>query len=298
MGLLLNSIRVIRGIREVWVKAQQLYTQNTFVGSGKREAVISLSPVHLFNRKKIRLIVACVIFVHVGILAFAITKTTQYKPLNIINPADERNIEVTMVEVPKPETIPPAKNVSPAPQILTTENDAREIAENSPARPAENKPIIQKMIPQPKPKVTVKPRVAEKKNADPKPVSSQEKPHQIENARVSDKTSLPATTSGPMLQSAPQAEPKSVATVGCEVPAPDYPRRAKRLQQQGQVLVRLVIAANGMLARSEIARTSGFDELDQAALAAVSRIRCEPYIENGQKISVMTIQPVNFKIDG
>ncbi|WP_413724861.1 TonB family protein [Sodalis sp. RH16] len=283
------------------MKAQQLYAQGTIAVAKKRESVMSLSPVRLFDMKKNRLIIAAVILAHIGILAIAITKTTQYKPLNIINPADQQSIQVTMVELPEPEVIAPVQTPDPAPKILATENNVPEIVESPPdipAKPVEKKPVIRKVIPKPVAKKVVKPLVSDKRPSEHKAVISQEKPHQIEDARVSDKTALPATASGPMLQSAPQADPKSVLTVGCEVPAPEYPRRAKRLQQQGQVLIRLVIAADGTLTHSEIARTSGVDELDRAALAAVSRIRCEPYIENGQRISVMTIQPIDFKISG
>ena len=33
------------------------------------------------------------------------------------------------------------------------------------------------------------------------------------------------------------------------------------------------------------------------ALAAVAQARCTPYRENGQAITVMTLQPVNFRLD-
>ena len=98
------------------------------------------------------------------------------------------------------------------------------------------------------------------------------------------------------MQSNSSAQPKNVAAIGCAVPQPDYPRRAQRLKQEGEVLVRLVINPQGQLTRYEIARGSGFDVLDQAALAAVQKIRCTPYIENGQPIAVMTLQPVSFRL--
>nr|WP_228729495.1 MULTISPECIES: energy transducer TonB [Pectobacterium] len=98
------------------------------------------------------------------------------------------------------------------------------------------------------------------------------------------------------MQNSPGAQPKQVASVGCVVPQPDYPRRAKRLQQEGNVLVRLVISPEGRLIRHDIARSSGYDALDQAAIEAVAQARCTPYRENGQAITVMTIQPVNFRL--
>ena len=282
------------------MKAQQIYTQDIIIAPKIDEPVIAATAYKFSKEKSNRLVITGVIVIHLLILAMIITRTTQYKPLNIINPSNSKSVEVTMVEDDTPAPIAESASDTPAPPILATDQDAPELVHSSPAAP-EQQPEVKlksppKIVTKPKDKTPVKPHTVVKSLTVHKVIPSQAKAHTIDNAKTAEKTALPATTSGPMLKSAPQADPKSVSTVGCEVPAPDYPRRARRLQEEGQVLVRLVIAANGTLSNSTIARSSGFDDLDQSALAAVSRAHCQPYIENGQAISVMTIQPVNFKI--
>ncbi|MCX2195142.1 energy transducer TonB [Pantoea agglomerans] len=231
-----------------------------------------------------KITVALVILAHLGLIAAAITHTTQYRPLDIINPAEHTSVEVTMVEAPQPVEPPPLPRVTDAPMVLSAENSEREEVVPVPVPVPEVKPITPPPKPQPKPKIVSKPKPAQEKTA------------RLQNAKVSDQAAIPATSRGEMLKSVPHATPKTVATVGCQVPAPAYPRKAKRLQEEGEVLIRLVINANGTLGRSDVARSSGHEDLDQAAMAAVSRIRCNPYLENGQAISVMTVQPITFKL--
>lgn len=238
-----------------------------------------------------RLVVSAVVCVHLIIIAMAITHTTQYHPLNIINPATQTSIEATMVE--EPDEPIPVPDVVSQPPVLTAENSTREIDQND-AQPAVIPPVPKVVPPEPRPEP--KPVVRHKKIIEKTHPVESVKPSPVQNAKVADRTAIPATSQGQMLKSVPNAAPKNVATVGCQVPAPDYPRRAKRLQEQGEVLVRLIINPDGTVKHSEIARSSGFDDLDQAAMEAVSRIRCHPYVENGQAISIMTIQPITFKL--
>lgn len=243
-----------------------------------------------------RLAVAVVLLVHLALIAVAITHTTQYHPLDLINPAEQTSVEVTMVEAPTPEP-PPVTHIDEAPPVLTADNSEREVAQTeAPPVAPPPEPKIEtpppKPMPKPVPKPTPKPKPAPVKTRP----AAEAKPTPEQTAKAADQAAVPATTKGEMLKSAPNAAPKAVSTVGCQVPAPDYPRKAKRLQEEGEVLIRLVIKADGTLGRSEVARSSGYDDLDQAAVSAVSRIRCNPYMENGQAISVMTVQPITFKL--
>ncbi|WP_346079714.1 energy transducer TonB [Gibbsiella dentisursi] len=281
------------------MKAQHLIVKER-IEVPKSAAPAMLFPIGLAAAKKDRvpkLAIAAVVLVHFVLIGAAITHTTQYRPLDIINPAEQSSVQVTMVEMPQPEPPPAPQAATETPALLTAENSEREVAQSEEA-PPEPTPVAPPVPPKPKPKPKPTPKVEPK----PKPVRevtrpvSEEKPLPVQNARVADKAALQATAKGEMLKSAPNATPKMVSTIGCMVPAPDYPRKAKRLRQEGEVLIRLAINANGSLGRGEIARSSGYQDLDQAALAAVSGIRCNPYLENGQAISVMTIQPITFKL--
>ncbi|MFJ5433076.1 TonB family protein [Pectobacterium sp. CHL-2024] len=246
---------------------------------------------------KIALSFLTVALIHAGVAALLITRTTEYTPINLLNPAASISIQATMVEAPEPEPIP---EPSPEPPVLTSEQGEREIA------PVPEKPVVeeQKTPPPPVKKEVHQPPV--KPVVKPQPVRPKTTAERQPAARpVSEPSPItPEATPGPLMtaskgnlmQNSPGAQPKQVASVGCVVPQPDYPRRAKRLQQEGNVLVRLVISPEGRLIRHDIARSSGYDALDQAAIEAVAQARCTPYRENGQAITVMTIQPVNFRL--
>ncbi|WEF13258.1 energy transducer TonB [Pectobacterium actinidiae] len=235
--------------------------------------------------------------IHAGVAALLITRTTEYTPINLLNPAASISIQATMVEAPEPESIP---EPSPEPPVLTSEQGEREVV------PVPEKPVVEeqqtppppvkKEVHQPPVKPVVKPQPVRPKTIAERQPAARSTPEPSPAAPEATPGSLTTASKGNLMQNSPGAQPKQVASVGCVVPQPDYPRRAKRLQQEGNVLVRLVISPEGRLIRHDIARSSGYDALDQAAIDAVAQARCTPYRENGQAITVMTVQPVNFRL--
>ncbi|WP_225181300.1 energy transducer TonB [Pectobacterium aroidearum] len=246
---------------------------------------------------KIALSFLTVALIHAGVAALLITRTTEYTPINLLNPAASVNIQATMVEAPEPEPIPES---SPEPPVLTSEQGEREIASVPEKAIAEEQqtppPPVKKEVHQPPVKPVVKPQPVRPKTTAERQPAARPAPEPSPAAPEATPGQLTLASKGNLMQNNPGAQPKQVASVGCVVPQPDYPRRAKRLQQEGDVLVRLVINPEGRLIRHDIARSSGYDALDQAAVEAVAQARCTPYRENGQAITVMTIQPVNFRL--
>ena len=59
-------------------------------------------------------------------------------------------------------------------------------------------------------------------------------------------------------------------------PKPPYPALSKRLREQGKVVVRTLIGADGMAQQAEIKQSSGFERLDEAARATAMRWRYVP----------------------
>ncbi|MFJ5429944.1 TonB family protein [Pectobacterium actinidiae] len=246
---------------------------------------------------KIALSFLTVALIHAGVAALLITRTTEYTPINLLNPAASISIQATMVEAPEPESIP---EPSPEPPVLTSEQGEREIV------PVPEKPVVEeqqtppppvkKEVHQPPVKPVVKPQPVRPKTIAERQPAARSTPEPSPASPEATPGSLTTASKGNLMQNSPGAQPKQVASVGCVVPQPDYPRRAKRLQQEGNVLVRLVISPEGRLIRHDIARSSGYDALDQAAIDAVAQARCTPYSENGQAITVMTVQPVNFRL--
>lgn len=80
-------------------------------------------------------------------------------------------------------------------------------------------------------------------------------------------------------------------------PAPVYPPASKRLGEQGKVLVRVFIGADGVPQRAELKRSSGFDRLDRSALDYVMRCRYVPGKVGGVAQAMWYEAPVNFVLE-
>lgn len=80
-------------------------------------------------------------------------------------------------------------------------------------------------------------------------------------------------------------------------PKPTYPSISKRLGEQGKVVVRVLIGINGTAQLPEIRQSSGFDRLDQAALATVLRWRYVPGKRAGVPEAMWFNVPINFVLE-
>ncbi|HEX2082836.1 MAG TPA: energy transducer TonB, partial [Xanthomonadaceae bacterium] len=78
---------------------------------------------------------------------------------------------------------------------------------------------------------------------------------------------------------------------------PEYPVAAARVQEEGTVLVRVEVDANGRAGDVSIARRSGSRDLDRAALDAVKQWRFRPAMRNGKAVASVAEVPVEFTLD-
>ena len=80
-------------------------------------------------------------------------------------------------------------------------------------------------------------------------------------------------------------------------PPPSYPEIARRENQQGTVLLRVLVEADGSVARVEIAQSSGFDALDRAAADTVRfRWRFVPGQRGGANVTSWVLVPIRFAL--
>jgi protein TonB len=84
---------------------------------------------------------------------------------------------------------------------------------------------------------------------------------------------------------------------GLTNPKPAYPRQSRRLNEQGQVVIRVFVAADGSPQQGEIKTSSGFDRLDQEALRTVMRWRFVPGQRFGTPEAMWFNVPVNFVLE-
>jgi len=78
---------------------------------------------------------------------------------------------------------------------------------------------------------------------------------------------------------------------------PQYPRISKRLGEQGRVVVKVLIGVDGYAQKAQIAKTSGYDRLDQSALDAVLQWRYLPGQVGGVPQAMWFQIPIQFKLE-
>jgi periplasmic protein TonB len=78
---------------------------------------------------------------------------------------------------------------------------------------------------------------------------------------------------------------------------PEYPPQAFRNHEEGTVLVRVNVDANGMATNPEVVNRSGSRDLDRAAMEAVRKWQFKPALKDGKAIASTVDVPVEFKLD-
>jgi periplasmic protein TonB len=79
-------------------------------------------------------------------------------------------------------------------------------------------------------------------------------------------------------------------------PAPRYPQASRRLREEGEVVVRVLIGTDGRPSDVSLLHSSGHSRLDEAALAAVRAALFRPYVVAGQARSAYVRVPVEFSL--
>lgn len=120
-------------------------------------------------------------------------------------------------------------------------------------------------------------------------------------------TPAPAAALAAVEPAAPPAPPAPPATPKIELPSssadylnnppPAYPPLSKRLGEQGKVVVRAFIEANGTATKAEIRTSSGYERLDKTALQTVLRWRYVPGKRAGVVEAMWFNVPINFVLE-
>lgn len=80
-------------------------------------------------------------------------------------------------------------------------------------------------------------------------------------------------------------------------PAPAYPRAARRYGDQGRVLLKVLVSAQGTASAVELEASSGHARLDEAALETVRQWRFVPARRGAESIDGWVLVPVVFRLD-
>jgi protein TonB len=174
----------------------------------------------------------------------------------------QRTIEVTFVEAP-----PPLPKLPPPPEPEPLRKPPRPTA--APPRP---------LPPQP-----------------PVPVAVAQAPSPVQAPVATIPTPPVAVDPAPSTPPAPAGETRRLAYDG-QLQA-RYPAASLRAREQGTVVLRVLVDAQGRVERVEVARSSGHPKLDAAARDAVSKARFKPVLSAGTPIPAWGLVPIEFRLD-
>ena len=127
--------------------------------------------------------------------------------------------------------------------------------------------------------------------------TEQTTPSSATATQIADATPAATPAQTGQAKGAPAFSLPSSEAHGLNNPKPAYPRASRRLNEQGQVMVRVFVATDGSPQQGEIKTSSGFDRLDQEALRTVMRWRFVPGQRFGTPEAMWFNVPVNFVLE-
>ncbi|MFC7517046.1 energy transducer TonB [Herbaspirillum sp. GCM10030257] len=222
----------------------------------------------------------------IGVVVTGLGNKSQPKPDTPPKPIEVALLQAPTPPAPLPVTAEPAPTVSPAPP---------------PSPPPEKPP--EKRRPDPKPRVERKP--APKPLPPPREVPRTQAPDVTFDARPTPSSSSAVTTPpAPPPPPAPVAAATPVARTPVSIPAryaasnrkPEYPRMSRQMEEEGTVVLRVFVQADGSAGTVEIRTSSGFPLLDQSARNAVQSWRFEPATSDGKPVGEWFLIPIPFKL--
>jgi protein TonB len=130
----------------------------------------------------------------------------------------------------------------------------------------------------------------------PEPPVSVARPEVAEESRPAAKDAPPAPRKAEA--PAPAITPPSLNAAYLRNPPPRYPAASRRNGEQGTVLLKVLISREGEALKVEVDKSSGWPNLDVAALDAVRGWRFVPARRGNETIEMSYIVPVVFRLEG
>ena len=226
------------------------------------------SPRQRLSRNAV--IALMVLLLHIGLI-WALQSGLLMRTAELLVPAE---VLAQLIEppVPKPEPapVPPPRTVIPTPAVQ------------------------KKTIPKPAVRPQAQPQPAA--IADPAP-SPNAPTGNLAPAVLAPPAPEVTAPSAPAPAATPRVELPSSNADYLQNPKPAYPPLSKRLGEQGKVIVRVLIGADGVPQKAEIRQSSGFDRLDQAALNTALKWRYVPGKRGGVAEDMWFNVPINFVLE-
>ncbi|ENO90749.1 energy transducer TonB [Thauera linaloolentis] len=201
--------------------------------------------------------------------------------------------ELTSIAVALIPAEPAIEQTSPAPVETPPQPE--------PVKP-EVKPPPPKVQPKPKPKPKPIPKVTESPTALTQEEAAPEEPSPPESAEPTTDAPAAAAPSSPAPPGPPTGGDQITAArfdaAYLNNPTPPYPPLSRRLREEGQVMLRVLVSSDGQPSRIEVRTSSGSERLDRAAEQAVARWRFVPAKRGDTPVEAWVLVPIVFKLTG
>lgn len=164
-------------------------------------------------------------------------------------------------------------------------------------------PSIREHTPPAKPQAAAKSPAISTKPPLAAPVTSPSTPDSAPGKQASVTTTSPAATSDSpshAQQAVPMESAVSQARFDADYlknPAPPYPPLSRRMGEEGKVILRVQVSAEGLAEAAEIKTSSGSLRLDEAALRTVQRWRFIPAKRGDSPVASSVLVPIIFKLE-
>ena len=234
----------------------------------------TFSSQHPISRHRVVVIAGAVVLFH-ALVIWALQSGLLMRAVELVVPVE---VIAQIMEPPKPivppppvipkETPPPKPDVvkqTPKPAVPQTQALPQILAVET-ATPAPNAPAPVQIAP-------------------PAPIL----PPSVPVAAVATPAPAPVPAPAPTLKVLPSTDADDLYN-----PNQRYPRMSQTMGEQGAVMVRILIGANGLPLKAELQKTSGFERLDQAALDFVMQSRYKPGTLGGKPTEMWMGREVKY----
>ena len=243
----------------------------------------------------------------------AATETTGVQLVFVPAPAaSSAAANVAVATLPDRDAVAPAETAA-SPRLMPTDEPVSPLPPPPPVAVAEPSSAALPLPPLPPtvPETVSKPPVAP---ARPAPVVHAPPPMRVVAARPSiPPAAQPATPPQPTAPAQAEARSTTAGAIGVGATAaiipprpvagmdtnraPAYPRLARERGEQGRVLLRVNVSADGSPIEVAVVQTSGHPSLDSAALTAIREWRFVPAMQAGRPVPAEADVPVRFRLD-
>jgi periplasmic protein TonB len=238
---------------------------------------LSARSAHIDPRKQRLIKLALVIAAHVAILTAAWNVVVESKPSPLIR--------VNLLAIDSPQE----NVVAPTPKVVAQKAP--------PTKPTLTKPVERTIeitqietpafVPAPEVPTVAAPIAVSAASAA---TTANATPTVSTSSAASASAAMPAAPAKPKIE-LPSSDADYLSN-----PAPPYPPVSKRLKEQGRVLLRVFVSAEGNAMQVELRQSSGFERLDNVAIETVKRWRFVPGKRDGVVEAMWVTVPIIFEL--